>query len=53
LGQLKDVILTKLDIYETEKGPVYKAVRKNDDGFKKFGEAYFSFIDQGKIKGWK
>ena len=28
-------------------------MKKSDDGFDGFGEAYFSTIHQGDIKGWK
>ena len=34
-------------------GNVYKIINKNSNGFSRFGEAYFSFIDYKKIKGWK
>jgi len=35
------------------KGDIYHAMKKSDDGFAGFGEAYFSTIAQGEIKGWK
>ena len=34
-------------------GNVKHFLKANDEGFKGFGESYFSFIDFGKIKGWK
>jgi len=46
-------MLTSLkQIYNT-KGNIYHAMKKSDEGFDGFGEAYFSSINQGDIKGWK
>ena len=47
------VINTPLSIFPGEKGSVLRAMRKDDDGYNGFGEAYFSTVDQGKIKAWK
>lgn len=35
------------------KGNIYHAIKSNSEGFCGFGEAYFSQIEQGAIKGWK
>ena len=35
------------------KGNVLHGLKKSDIGFKDFGEAYFSCISPGFIKGWK
>lgn len=35
------------------KGDVFHAMKKSDNGFNGFGEAYFSTINQSDIKGWK
>ena len=35
------------------KGDIYHALKRTDDGFCGFGEAYFSEILQGEVKGWK
>lgn len=35
------------------KGDVFHAMKKSDDGFSGFGEAYFSTIHKDDIKGWK
>ena len=35
------------------KGDIYHALKSTDDGYVGFGEAYFSQIESGKIKGWK
>ena len=47
------VIHTPLSVFPGEKGSVLRAIRKDDDGYNGFGEAYFSTVDQGKIKAWK
>ena len=35
------------------KGNIFHAIKSNSEGFCGFGEAYFSQIEQGAIKGWK
>lgn len=47
------VILTPLKQIHHPKGDIFHAMKKSDDGFDGFGEAYFSTINQGDIKGWK
>jgi dTDP-4-dehydrorhamnose 3,5-epimerase len=47
------VTLSKLKQIEHPKGDVLHAIKKSDQGFDGFGEAYFSSIDRGEIKGWK
>ena len=47
------VILTPLRQVYHPKGDILHAMKKSDIGFSGFGEAYFSTIGQGKIKGWK
>ena len=47
------VILTALQQIHNPKGNVFHAMKKSDEGFYSFGEAYFSIIHQGDIKGWK
>ena len=47
------VILTPLKQIHHPKGDVFHAMKKSDCGFDGFGEAYFSTIHQGDIKGWK
>jgi len=53
VGKLINVIYSKPEIFETEKGSVYKGIGREDPGFKSFGESYFSFINYNEIKGWK
>jgi dTDP-4-dehydrorhamnose 3,5-epimerase len=47
------VILTSLDRIHHPKGDIYHAMKKSDIGFSGFGEAYFSTIGKGDVKGWK
>ena len=47
------VILTPLKQIHHPKGDIYHAMKQSDEGFCGFGEAYFSTIAQGEIKGWK
>jgi len=47
------VIFTPLSIIGTDGGDVLHAMRSSDPGYSDFGEAYFSTIDSGAIKGWK
>jgi dTDP-4-dehydrorhamnose 3,5-epimerase len=47
------VTLTPLKQIHNPKGDVFHAMKKSDDGFDGFGEAYFSQVDKGAIKAWK
>lgn len=47
------VILTPLKQINNPKGDIFHAMKKSDNGFDGFGEAYFSTINKGDIKGWK
>lgn len=47
------VILTSLKQIYNPKGNIFHAMKNSDIGYLGFGEAYFSTIDQNKIKGWK
>lgn len=47
------VILTPLKKIYHPKGDVFHAMKKGDEGFDGFGEAYFSTINKDDIKGWK
>lgn len=47
------VILTPLKQIHHPKGDIFHAMKKSDDGFDGFGEAYFSTINQNDVKGWK
>lgn len=47
------VKITPLKTILHPKGNLYHALKKSDDGFDGFGEAYFSTILHNEIKGWK
>ncbi len=47
------VVLTPLKQISNIKGDIFHALKKSDIGFDGFGEAYFSTINKGDIKGWK
>ena len=50
---LDDILISPLACIQTEGGDVMHAMKKSDAGFYNFGEAYFSWVDAGVIKGWK
>ena len=45
--------VTPLDIIANPKGDILHAIKMSSPGFLGFGEAYFSRINHGAIKGWK
>lgn len=47
------VILTPLKQIQNPKGDIYHGMKKSDDGYDGFGEAYFSTVNKDDIKGWK
>jgi len=47
------VILHPLKQIVVPKGNIYHALKSTDQGYVGFGEAYFSQIESGEIKGWK
>lgn len=47
------IILTPLKQIHNPKGDIFHAMKKSDNGFDGFGEAYFSTIHKDDIKGWK
>jgi dTDP-4-dehydrorhamnose 3,5-epimerase len=47
------VVVTPLKQIKGEKGNVYHALKASEATFSGFGEAYFSFVNQFSIKGWK
>ena len=53
IKKMNKVKATKLLIIDNDKGPIMRALRMSDNGYKKFGEIYFSEVFYGKIKGWK
>ncbi|MCB1160676.1 MAG: dTDP-4-dehydrorhamnose 3,5-epimerase family protein [Leptospiraceae bacterium] len=53
INEIDGILLTPLKIIPGEMGNVLHAMKKTDPGFSGFGEAYFSTVEKGKIKGWK
>ena len=50
---IEGVKLTKLKRIIVPGGDVLHAIRRGDEGYVGFGEAYFSSIENGVVKGWK
>ena len=50
---LNDIFVTPLKKIKTYGGDVMHALKSSDNGFHAFGEAYFSWINEGFIKAWK
>lgn len=46
-------LLTPLRRIEHPKGDLYHGMKADDPGFAGFGEAYFTTVLNGQIKGWK
>jgi dTDP-4-dehydrorhamnose 3,5-epimerase len=51
--EIEGVLLTPLNIINTPLGAVMHALKSGDSGFCGFGEAYFSTVNCGAVKGWK
>ena len=50
---LNEVVVTPLSRIATAGGDVLHAMKHSDAGYAGFGEAYFSWVDAGAVKGWK
>jgi dTDP-4-dehydrorhamnose 3,5-epimerase len=50
---LEGVSLTPINKILNEKGDIFHALKSTDETFISFGEAYFSNVNHGAIKGWK
>jgi dTDP-4-dehydrorhamnose 3,5-epimerase len=50
---ISHIITTPLKRVNMEEGDVLHGIKNTDKGFLAFGEAYFSSINYGAIKGWK
>jgi dTDP-4-dehydrorhamnose 3,5-epimerase len=50
---LDGLLITPLQIVKNLKGDIYHALKASSPGYQGFGEAYFSSVSQGVIKGWK
>lgn len=47
------VLITPLKQVHNPKGDIFHAMKASSDGYVGFGEAYFSTINHGEVKGWK
>lgn len=47
------IVLTPLKQIYNPKGDIFHSMKKSDEGYDGFGEAYFSTINKDDIKGWK
>jgi len=50
---LDHILVTPLKRISVPGGDVLHALKCTDDGFKNFGEAYFSMVEFGAVKAWK
>lgn len=53
MDQIKGILLTPLKKIDHPQGDLFHGIKKGDNGYTAFGEAYFSTIHHGAIKGWK
>lgn len=53
MKKIKDLIITDNKRFFKNDGNIYHGMRATDAGYNKFGEIYFSFINNNTIKGWK
>ena len=49
---IHDVIITPLKTISDDRGKVMHMLRSDNEGFKSFGEIYFSTIYESAVKGW-
>ena len=52
-NKIEEIEISNLKIINTLGGNVFHILKSHESSFKSFGEAYFSSIDFGVIKGWK
>jgi dTDP-4-dehydrorhamnose 3,5-epimerase len=53
MGSIEGVLLTPLKIIGGASGNVMHAIKNHETTYHGFGEAYFSTLEQGQVKGWK
>lgn len=47
------LLITPLKRINHIKGDIYHAIKATDPGYAGFGEAYFTTVHRGEVKGWK
>ena len=50
---IKGVVLSPEKQIQNAKGDIYHVLKESSEGYAGFGEAYFSSVGKGTIKGWK
>lgn len=50
---LEQIKVTSLKRISVPGGDVLHALKCTDEGFREFGEAYFSMVEPGAVKAWK
>ena len=53
ITDFKGICITPLVKISHPKGDVFHVLKCSEDSFSKFGEAYFTTINSGDLKGWK
>lgn len=53
MDKIEGLVLTPLKIIDHPLGNIMHGMKASDETFKSFGEAYFSFVNFGSVKGWK
>tara|TARA_B100001250_G_C19656394_1_gene725061 strand:+ start:152 stop:586 length:435 start_codon:yes stop_codon:yes gene_type:complete len=53
MTNINGIILSQLEIIKVDLGDIYHAMKRSDNGFSGFGEAYFSTIKTNAVKAWK
>lgn len=51
--EMEGVCCSRLAVIPHSDGDILRGLRSSDASFSGFGEAYFSFVKYGSIKGWK
>ena len=53
MNQINQISLHPLRRIDLDEGNILHAIKKSDDGYVDFGEAYFSIINFNSVKAWK
>ncbi|HEX7674841.1 MAG TPA: hypothetical protein VF412_11755 [Bdellovibrio sp.] len=53
MDSIEGVVLTPLKQIPGPKGRVFHALKQSESSYAGFGEAYFSEVYHGEVKGWK
>jgi dTDP-4-dehydrorhamnose 3,5-epimerase len=53
MGSIEGVLVTPLRVITGDSGNVMHVLKQQEESFQGFGEAYFSTVNAGALKGWK